>query len=72
MFAQLFVFALFRLYKEEGEGFKPKFRALLEAGSSRSPADLAKELGFDISEEAFWLKGMDQAEAFLEELERSA
>ncbi len=72
VFAQLFVFALFRLYKGEGEAFKPKFRRLLEAGSSRSPADLARELGFDISEEGFWLKGMEQAEEFLAELERSA
>ena len=69
IFAQLFVFALYSMYKEEGEAFVPKLRSLLEAGGSRSAAQLAAELGFDISKEAFWQRGMDQAEAFLRELE---
>jgi len=68
-FAQLFVFALYRLYQEQGAAFVPRFKALLAAGSSRSPVQLAAELGMDISSPAFWRKGMEQAEAFLKELE---
>jgi len=68
VFAQLFVFALYRLYLEQGRGFVPKLKALLASGSSRAPADLAAELGFDIRQEAFWRKGIDQAEEFLSQL----
>jgi oligoendopeptidase F len=70
VFAQLFVFALFRLYREQGAAFVPRLKALLSAGSSRSPAELASEMGFDIREETFWQKGIDQAEEYLAELER--
>ncbi|MHA1247067.1 MAG: M3 family oligoendopeptidase [Candidatus Thorarchaeota archaeon] len=66
VFAQLFVFALYRLYKEQGKEFVPKFKALLAAGSSRAPRELAAELGFDIASEEFWQKGMDQAREFVE------
>lgn len=71
VFAQLFVFALYRIYKEEGEKFIPKLKRLLAAGSSKSPRDLATELGFDITTEKFWEKGMQQAGKFIEMLERT-
>jgi oligoendopeptidase F len=69
VFAQLFVFALYRLYKEQGRGFAPKLKALLSAGSSRSPMELGRELGFDVSREEFWAKGVKQAEEFIDMLE---
>jgi oligoendopeptidase F len=69
VYAQLFVFALYRLYKEQGREFVPKLKSLLSAGSSKSPRMLANELGFDISSEEFWLKGMRQAEEFVQMLE---
>jgi len=71
VFAQLFVFALYRIYKEEGKKFVPKLKRLLASGSSKSPRDLAMELGFDITKEAFWEKGMQQAREFIEMLERT-
>ncbi len=70
VFAQLFVFSLYRLYREEGESFVPKLRKLLSAGSSRSPTELAKEIGFDIYTDEFWQKGMEQAKEFIDQLER--
>jgi oligoendopeptidase F len=70
VFAQLFVFALFRLYREQGAEFVPRLKALLSAGSSRSPLQLAAELGFDIGQQDFWQKGIDQAKEYLAELER--
>ncbi len=69
VFAQLFVFALYRLYKEQGEAFIPKFKKLLAAGSSESPAQLGADLGFDIRTEEFWQKGMDQAKEFIDQLD---
>ncbi len=69
VFASLFVFALYRLYKEQGKDFAPKLKRLLSAGSTSSPRVLASELGFDISKEEFWILGMKQAEAFINQLE---
>jgi len=68
VFAQLFVFALYRLYKEQGEIFVPKLKRLLAAGSSKSPRELGAELGFEITDATFWEKGMKQAEEFIDML----
>jgi len=71
VYAQLFVFALYRLYKEEDESFVPKLKRLLAAGSSKSPRELAAEVGFDITDERFWEKGIKQAEEFIDMLEQT-
>ncbi len=71
VFAQLFVFALYRLYKQQGKEFTPKFKNLLAAGSSKSPWQLGKELGFDITNEDFWALGIKQAEEFIKLLENT-
>ena len=71
VFAQLFVFALYRIYKENGYSFIPKLKGLLAAGSSKPPRELAAELGFDITDEAFWEKGMKQAEEFIDTIEKT-
>ena len=71
VFAQLFVFALYRLYKEKGRSFIPKLKALLAAGSSKSPRELSSELGFDLTSEEFWQNGMKQAEEFVQMLEKT-
>jgi oligoendopeptidase F len=71
VFAQLFVFALYKLYQEQGLAFVPKLKTLLASGSSKSPRDLAAELGFDITAEAFWENGMKQAEEFINTLEET-
>jgi oligoendopeptidase F len=67
-FAQLFTFSLYGLYKEQGKDFVPRFKALLAAGSSRPASELAKDFGFDLGEEEFWQKGMDQAKEFLRQI----
>jgi oligoendopeptidase F len=71
VFAQLFVFALYKLYKEQGKRFVPKLKGLLAAGSSKSPCELGNELGFDITDEKFWEKGIKQAEEFIDTLEKT-
>ncbi|UCH57390.1 MAG: M3 family oligoendopeptidase [Candidatus Bathyarchaeota archaeon] len=71
VFAQLFVYALYRLFKEQGKEFVPKLKRLLAARGSRSPAELAAELGFDIREEEFWERGMKQVEEFIDMLEET-
>lgn len=71
VYAQLFVYAMYRLYKEQGKEFVPKLKALLAAGSSKSPRDLAAEIGFDITKEEFWQKGIDQFKEFVKQFEES-
>lgn len=71
VYAQLFVYALYQLYKEQGESFVPKLKRLLAARGSRSPRELALELGLNIAEKAFWQKGMKQAEQFVATLEKT-
>jgi len=71
VYAQLFVYALYQLYKEQGASFVPKLKRLLALRGSKSPRELAAELGFDITEEAFWQKGMKQAEQFVNRLEET-
>jgi len=71
VYAQLFVYALYQLYKEQGKSFVPKLKKLLAARGSKSPRELAAELGFDITKEAFWQKGVKQAEQFVNMLEET-
>src|SRR4029078_6358230 len=44
VFGQLLVLALYRMYKDEGKSFVPKYLALLEAGGSDTPAALLHAL----------------------------
>ncbi len=69
-FAQLLVFVLYRLYKEEGESFVPKMKRILSAGGSKSPKTLIAEVGLDITSPKFWEIGFKQAEMYLDEFEQ--
>ena len=60
VFGQLLVLALYRMYKEQGKSFVPKYLALLEAGGSDSPEALLRPLGVDIHEREFWRKGFEE------------
>lgn len=71
VFAQLFVYAMYRLYKVLGDEFVPRFKGLLAAGSSKPPRLLAEDLGLDITKEDFWQKGIDQFEKFIDMFEET-
>src|SRR5258705_738546 len=60
VFGQLLVLALYRMYKDQGKSFVPKYIALLEAGGSDTPDELLKSLGVDIQKAEFWQKGFDE------------
>ncbi|MFX1389367.1 MAG: M3 family oligoendopeptidase [Promethearchaeota archaeon] len=72
IYAQLFVFALYQIYKTEGKEFVPKFKQLLSAGGSVSPKELVKSVGLDITDKDFWKLGIKQYEDFVNELEKLA
>ena len=71
VYASLFVLALYRKYKEEGQMFIPKFKKLLTAGGSLSPVDLANIVGLDITKPDFWKLGINQIEEFVNEFEKT-
>ena len=70
VYAQLFVYALYQKYLEEGSGFVPKFKKMLSAGSSVSPLEIGRMAGLDVSDPGFWKLGTRQYEHFVEELEK--
>lgn len=59
VFGELLVLSLYRMYQEEGKAFVPRYLALLESGSSAAPEVLLARVGANISEPAFWQKGLD-------------
>jgi len=70
VYAQLFVYALYQKYLQEGRKFVPRFKKILSAGSSMSPVETAKLVGLDVTDPSFWKLGMKQLEHFVDELEK--
>lgn len=70
VYAQMFVYSLYERYLEEGTAFVPKFVELLSSGSSRSPLELGKTVGLDVSDPGFWRGGVKVFERFISELEK--
>jgi oligoendopeptidase F len=69
-YAQLFVYALYQKYLEEGKKFVSKFKKALSAGCSISPLQIGEIFGLDVMGPHFWELGLKQYEHFLEELEK--
>jgi len=69
VFGQLLVLALYRMYKDEGKSFVPKYLTLLEAGGSDTPEALLKPLGVDIHKVEFWQKGFEEINALTKKLQ---
>ena len=70
VYAQLFVYALYQKYLEEGSRFVPKFKKMLSAGSSVSPLEIGKMADLDVNDPNFWNLGTKQYEHFIKELEK--
>jgi len=58
-FGQLLVLSLYRQFRLEGEAFKPRYKQLLAAGGSKSPAQILTDAGIDMRSAAFWQGGYD-------------
>ena len=69
VFGQLLVLALYRMYKDEGKSFVPKYFALLEAGGSDTPEALLKPLGVNTRAAEFWQKGFEEIRALTAKLQ---
>ena len=69
VFGQLLVLALYRMYKDEGKTFVPKYIALLEAGGSDTPETLLTPLGVNIQNADFWQKGFEEVKGLISKLQ---
>ena len=70
VYGQLFVYALYQKYLDDGEEFVPKFKKALATGSSKSPREIGETLGLDVSDPSFWKLGIKRFEYFVNELEK--
>jgi oligoendopeptidase F len=68
VFGQLLVLALYRMYKDQGKSFVPKYVKLLEAGGSDTPEALLTPLGVNTQQPEFWQKGFEEIRGLLAKL----
>ncbi len=68
-FGELFALSLYQKSKDDGPAFAEKYLALLTAGGSDSPHNLAKMVGVDLDDPAFWTGGFRVVEGLLETFE---
>ncbi|MBM4126160.1 MAG: M3 family oligoendopeptidase [Nitrospira sp.] len=70
-FGNLLVLALYRMYKEQGASFVPKYLNLLATGGSQSPQQILSTVGVDMTSESFWQSGFDTIREMVEQLEET-
>jgi oligoendopeptidase F len=61
--------ALYAAYAEGLPGFEDKYFDMLRAGGSKHHKDLLAPFGLDLSDPAFWDKGLNMIAGFIDELE---
>jgi oligoendopeptidase F len=66
-FGQLLALSVYRLYTEKGEEIVPAYLDMLRAGGSRSPEELGKIVGVDLTDPGFWDSGLDLVEEQLDQ-----
>ncbi len=68
-FGELFALSLFQKSKDDGPAFTDRYLTLLRAGGSASPHELAKIVGVDLDNPAFWTGGFRVVEQLIEDFE---
>jgi oligoendopeptidase F len=71
-YGYLFSLAIYRRYLSERDSMVQPYLDLLRAGGSRSPEELAKLVGLDLTDPAIWASGIDALSEELDEAERLA
>lgn len=70
VYAQMFVYALYERYLEEGKAFVPKLVKALSAGGSVSPTEIGEIVGLNVAAPDFWSGGLKVFERFIFDLEK--
>jgi oligoendopeptidase F len=71
-YGYLFSLAIYRRYVQEGDAMVEPYLELLRAGGSRSPEELVRLVGLDLTDPAIWASGIDALSEELDEAERLA
>jgi oligoendopeptidase F len=71
-YGQLLALSVYERYEELGEELVPKYLELLAAGGSKSPGELGRLVGIDLTDPSFWESGLDLVERQLQEAEAAA
>ncbi len=71
VYAQMFVYALYEQYLEEGKAFVPKLKQALSAGSSVPPTEIGRITGLDVKAPQFWAGSIKVFERFIGDLEKA-
>jgi oligoendopeptidase F len=71
-YGQLLALSVYERYEQQGPDFVPRYLELLAAGGSRSPEELGKIVGVDLTDPGFWDAGLDLVERQLELAEAAA
>lgn len=71
-YGYLFALTVFRRYEQEGEALVEPYLELLRLGGSRSPVELAKIVGLDLTDPSIWSTGIDALADDVDEAERLA
>jgi oligoendopeptidase F len=70
VYAQMFVYAMYTRYLQEGKAFVPKLVKALSAGGSMSPLEIGEIVGLNVAAPEFWKGGLKVFERFIDELEK--
>jgi oligoendopeptidase F len=71
-YGQLLALSVYERYQQTGAELVPRYLEMLAAGGSRSPEELGKIVGVDLTDPGFWEAGLDLVERQLEEAEAAA
>jgi len=71
-YGQLLALSVYRRYREEGEGFVPRYVDMLAAGGSMPPVELGKIVDVDLVDPGFWDAALDLVAEQLEAAEAAA
>jgi len=71
-FGDCLVNALYSVFKDGHPGFQAKYLDMLRAGGTRRHRELLAPFGLKAADPAFWSKGLDVIDGFIDELERPA
>ncbi len=70
VYAQMFVYALYERYLQEGKQFVPKLVKALSVGGSMSPLEIGEVVGLNVTTPEFWSGGLKVFERFIGDLEK--
>lgn len=71
-YGQLLALSVYGRYQEVGEAFAPQYLELLGAGGSRSPEELGRIVGIELTDPGFWDSGLSLIDAQLQQAEALA